>query len=588
MQWIEKGHVPETTALSTMKNRLLIISRNELLGLNLSENSNGIFTDNIGTATDIKFLTGVDNSLYGINASGELLRSGFNKQERWEKAGQIGHNVTALTSLDKTLFISNDKGEVRSLKPFEDSANWKQLDSLQDIISLAASNEKLYALTSVGILFQLPLSGNNKKWLKIAYKNEETIKENIRNIAILNDQIFGISNDNILYQGEHRSESALTARAMAIKNDNQTVIIVNMDVCGLEDTFVGALKHKIYEKYQIPASAVFINSSHTHFAPVSQNWLTWQEANQRPDSTYLNVIIKGGILHAVKGALHTMEPAQLSFGRGKTDIGYNRSLKDHQELYDSDVDVIQINYNGSHEKGYLFMAACHPVFSVAGTLHYTISANFPGVARKLVEERTNSCNSLFLQGTAGDINPKDDGEYITGEKLANEVIAITRRPMKNIEGPISFYLDTINFPVTPWSKTEIYDYRVQNINKPRDIEAEKNVKWCDLMLKYYDEGTMPETMPVYVQTINIGNWKLIGFSRETTTGYSLGVKKFWPDKMVSVAGYTNDVSSYLPTGMHIAEKNYEGLGSFFWYGMPSVFPSNVEKIILDKIESLRR
>ena len=131
-------------------------------------------------------------------------------------------------------------------------------------------------------------------------------------------------------------------------------------------------------------------------------------------------------------------------------------------------------------------------------------------------------------------------------------------------------------------------YRAQNSDKPGNIDAEKNVKWCDLMLKYYNEGTMPASLPVYVHTINIGNWKLVGFSRETTTGYSFGVKNLWPDKLISVAGYTNDVSSYLPTHMHIEARGYEGLNSFFWYGMPNVFPLNVDETILNTIKSLER
>ncbi len=106
------------------------------------------------------------------------------------------------------------------------------------------------------------------------------------------------------------------------------------------------------------------------------------------------------------------------------------------------------------------------------------------------------------------------------------------------------------------------------------------------MMDYYSKGTMPESLPVYINTINIGNWKLVGFSRETTTEYSFGVKKMWPGKLVSVAGYTNDVSSYLPTHMHLEAKNYEGLDSFFWYGQPNVFPMDADKIILEKIRSL--
>jgi hypothetical protein len=236
----------------------------------------------------------------------------------------------------------------------------------------------------------------------------------------------------------------------------------------------------------------------------------------------------------------------------------------------------------------LFLASCHPVFSTAGKLHYTISANYPGVARKLVEERTGTVNSIFIQGTAGDINPGDNGEYITGEKLANEVVSVTGKPMTEITGEVSYFLDTLNIPVEPWSKSEILRFREENLTRPGDIYAEKNVKWSDIMLERYEKGTMPSSLPVYVHTVNIGNWKLVGFSRETTTEYGFGVKKLWPDKLVSVAGYTNDVSSYLPSSLHIEAKNYEGYDSFFWYGMPAVFPVNVDKIILNAIESLNR
>jgi hypothetical protein len=40
--------------------------------------------------------------------------------------------------------------------------------------------------------------------------------------------------------------------------------------------------------------------------------------------------------------------------------------------------------------------------------------------------------------------------------------------------------------------------------------------------------------------------------------------------------------------MHIEAKTYEGLDSFFWYGMPAVFPATVDTIILNKIKTLER
>ena len=70
-----------------------------------------------------------------------------------------------------------------------------------------------------------------------------------------------------------------------------------------------------------------------------------------------------------------------------------------------------------------------------------------------MEERTGTANSLFLQGTAGDINPKDNGEYITGEKLANEVISVLNKPMTKIEGPtVILYSIQLIFPSSPGQK----------------------------------------------------------------------------------------------------------------------------------------
>jgi hypothetical protein len=586
LQWKAIGKVPEINSMTGIENNLYVLSNGEILKKDATDlNSSWV---KMGRGGNIRSIAGANGKLYAVNNSGELLESRIKGTLKWKKAGNVDKSVTSLAGSGSMLFAASRNGSVWTADLSKSVIEWSGMKSLDGIISMAADNRKLFVMNNEGFMYQLEYRDKNARWLKAAYRNGATITEDIRHIAIGNNGIYGISRENILYEGEHRSEGDLTARAMAIKGGDKTAIIINVDVCGLNDFYTGMLKKEIYEKHKIPAEAVFINSSHTHFAPVSQNWLTWQEANQRPDSIFLYSIVKNGILSAIDQAIVSLAPASLYFGRGKTDIGYNRSLKDHQELYDSAVDVVKVDYSGENKDNYLFLASCHPVFSTAGKLHYTISANYPGIARKLVEERTGTKNSLFLQGTAGDINPRDNGEYISGEKLANEVIAVLNRPMTKLEGEISFYLDTINIPVTPWTRQEILDYRAENIKEPGNINAEKNVKWCDLMLKYYSDGTMPSVMPVYVNTINIGNWKLVGFSRETTTGYGFGVKNLWPDKLITVAGYTNDVSSYLPTHMHIEKKGYEGLNSFFWYGQPNVFPVTVDETILNTIKSLER
>jgi len=586
LQWINKGSVPEVSALCGVNDKLYLVSKGDLFFMNPSGNNSMLAK--VGKAENIRSIASFKGELYALNFNGEILKTKLTGSIKWKKIGLADPSAIVIAVLNNSLFASNDQGTLWSTDLTTSKFEWTKSESVKKAVSLAANNRKIFALTDEDIIYQIEPRKRDSKWLKAAYKNNQTIKEDIKHLAMVSGRLYGISKENVLFLGEHRTEGNLSSRAMAIKSDEKTVVILNVDVCGLNDSFTGLLKKEVYLKHHIPAAAIFVNSTHTHFAPVTQNWLTWQEPNQLPDSTFLYSTVKNGILKAVDDALEGMAPAELSFGRGAADIGYNRSLKDHQEIYDNAVDVIKVNYIGKNRESFLFMAACHPVFSTAGTLHFTISANYPGVARKLVEERTGTTNSLFLQGTAGDVNPRDNGEYITGEKLANEVLAVLGRPMTKISGPITCFLDTINFPVTPWSKEEIKGYRAENIDKIGDVYAEKNVKWCHLMSKYIDEGTMPESMPVYVNTINIGNWKLVGFSRETTTGYGLGVKKFWPEKLISVAGYTNDVSSYLPTHMHIEQSTYEGKDSFFWYGMPNIFPKNVDEIILNRVKSLER
>lgn len=583
LQWKNLESLSGVSTLCGSDDKLYIISNGEILWRKLSETGNW---RKAGNASGISTLVPSGGKLYAVNNNGELLQSD-EQSIKWKKVTSVDRSVNSITVYRNNIYIANNRGEIWRSPVSSLKKSWSKLPPLNNIVCLAANNRHLYALTGNGEVHRCQPEKKDAYWLKAAYRNNLTIRENIKLISIAGGLLYGIDQDDNLYEGEHRSEGNLTARTMAVTSGNNTILIVSLDVCGINDTFAGLVKKEIYQKHKIPAAAVFINSTHTHFAPVSQNWLTWQPPNQLPDSLFLYSVVREGILRSVDEAISSEKPARLYFGRGKTDIGYNRSLKDHPELNDSDVDVLKVKYADNTEN-YLFLAACHPVFSTAGTLHYTISANYPGVARKLVEERTDTENSIFLQGTAGDINPRDNGEYISGEKLANEVISVLNKPMEEITGAMSFFLDTINIPVMPWSRADILKLRADNIDKEGDISAERDVKWSNLMLKYLDEGTMPKVMPVYYHTLNIGNWKLAGFSRETTTPYGLGVKNMWPGKLISVAGYTNDVSSYLPSTLHIRAKNYEGLGSFFWYGMPNTFPEGVEEIILGTIEKLAR
>lgn len=586
LQWVEKETIPPFTAITGIDNELFIVSADSLFKKALDPNSQWEY---LGKAENIKYISGVKNMIFAITINGDLLKSDL-RNIKWEKQNIINKQITAIALFKNTMYAVDNDGLFWSADMSKDKLEWVKTnyDKLNNIASLVANNKKLIAHTNDGVMYQFGGKYRKNAWIKIAYKNGVTIKEDIQNILMVDNSVYGVDEKNTLYAGEHRSKGELSALTLSIRDDKNTIVIIGLDVTGLNDTFIGLVKKEIFEKFEIPASSVFINASHTHFAPVTQNWPTWQESNRLADSSYLYVQVKEAIVRSVKESLSNLNPAELYFGRGKADLGYNRSLEEHPKLYDNTVDVMKVRYTNNNTESYLFIASCHPVFSRAGTLHYTISANYPGVAKKLIEERTGTSNSIFLQGTAGDINPIDQGENITGEKLANEVISVLSRPMKRITGATSFYIDTLQIPINPLSREEVVAFKKNNMEKQHDMTSEKNRTWSDIMLGYYDENKMPSSMPVYVHTLNIGNWKLVGFSRETTSSYSFDVKNLWPNDLVSVVGYTNDVSSYLPTHLHIEKRNYEGFNSFISYGMPDTFPLSVENIIITSVRNNNR
>jgi len=330
---------------------------------------------------------------------------------------------------------------------------------------------------------------------------------------------------------------------------------------------------------------VLVNASHTHFAPVTQAWTTWGPHNQVPDTTYLYQVVKPALLKAAEKALDQLAPANLFFGRGKTDIGRNRSNGKLETPYDDAVDVLRVETKDGSRNYVLVLAGCHPVFGTAGRQNYTISANYPGYFRRELEQQNPHTTALFLQGCAGDINPRDSQPEVTGKKLAASALQVLAQEMTPLQGGLSFYLDTLQVAASPMTRDQVLAFRQQNNNEPGNVDKEKNVRWADLMLKRYDTGTMPKTMPIYLQTLNIGNWKLVGLSREVVTEYSLAIKGIWPDKLVSVAGYCNDVASYLPVERHIRTRTYEGINSSLWYGQPSPFPTNILDLVVERVRS---
>ncbi len=491
------------------------------------------------------------------------------------------------TLVDKdTLYGLSRDGTIKKATLARKKVSWKSFPKLSNTCSFVLHNHYIYAATGSDTLWKINTRDPESGWHKGGYYNGQIKKVNLKKLWVYRDKLYAANEADSLFEAKKnlgKPEEEIYSRAIAISKNNKTILMICLDLCGFNYNFATEIKEELSRKKGIPASAILINASHTHFVPGTQAWLTWAPHNRVPDSNYLYKVVKPAILNSAEKALASMHPSHLYFGRGSTTIGRNRSNTGKDTPYDNDVDVLRVRGLDGKNNAVMVLSACHPVFGTKGLSHYTVSSNYPGYMRNFLEKSGNDLGTaLFMQGCGGDINPRDEPD-VSGKTLADDALKVLNTSMQPLKGDITFHFDSLALPTSPWSKEKILAYREENLKLGADMLGERNVAWADLMLKYLEKGTMPQSMTVYIHTINLGNWKLVGLSRETVTQYSLDIKKLWPGKLVSVAGYCNDVSSYLPEERHIRTEVYEGVGSFIWYGQPSTFPSDVLDRIVGRI-----
>ena len=150
LQWINKGSVPEMTAMAGMKHRLYIISKGDLFLMNPSEDKP--VWRKTGKAENLKSIAGSQSELYAIDNNGVLLKKKVTRGVKWQKIGDVDKSVTGFAASDKKLYVANENGSLWSADLSKNRLEWITSTAINNIVSLATNNRKLYALTSEGVI----------------------------------------------------------------------------------------------------------------------------------------------------------------------------------------------------------------------------------------------------------------------------------------------------------------------------------------------------------------------------------------------------------------------------------------------------
>ncbi len=377
-------------------------------------------------------------------------------------------------------------------------------------------------------------------------------------------------------------------KALALEDDTGAVsVLVTSDLLGFNAQMSGVVAGQVKQKYGIPRERLIFNASHTHSAPVTSYVLRvaypMTDAQFDDCKRYTDWLLPR-VVEVIGEAVGKRRPATLEFGQGLAGFAVNRRRVGHREYpgpIDPDVPVLRVSAEGKMI-AVAFGYACHATVLD----EHTVSGDWPGYAQEAIERANPGAVALFVNGASADANPLprrlQELAKRYGDTLAIEVGNVLQAKMKPVNGPLRAALDTVNVPFSkPPDRTEWE-------RRKREEKHFMNRQHAELMLSILQrEGKLPDKYPFTAQVWQFGkDLKMIVMAGEVVVDYALRFKKQYGWTDTWIAGYSNDVFTYIPSLRVLREGGYEGGGAMIPYGLPSPFGAAVEEIIAEKFDEL--
>lgn len=410
---------------------------------------------------------------------------------------------------------------------------------------------------------------------------------------------------------------------LVVSSGGNKLAIIAADLGNATPSESNEIRDRVAEALALPRHNVMFNVSHNHSAPTlpRNNGSHMSEEDLAISMPYYKKVVQSAVDCAVK-ANSSLRDARMGTSWGSSNLNvYRREWQGDQDILgevldypvDNSVGVIRFDDLSGNAIATLFRYSCHPV--VNGAASPTLSADFPGPARKIVQTHLGG-EVIFLQGCGGNINPRvgigyevDCAETVNkvGTSLGAEVLRValgieTSRYQKDrvtyngvpnilfkpwhpvsehIELELAATEETVAFEFLPLPDRKVLEAEEEKWRiELKDRIARNALTWeirAATIIHDYVEGVLARsneenpTCDFLAQAMRIGDTALVGLGVEAffETGQQIRNESPWPDTFV--LGYTNGLIMYLPRG-----KDYPKSG-WCWpnnHALPDLLPQN--------------
>lgn len=378
-------------------------------------------------------------------------------------------------------------------------------------------------------------------------------------------------------------EDELWAKVLVLDDSETRAAIVAADLIALPRALADRLRGDIERRAGVQASNCFVCASHTHFGPVVEDaYYLGGGLDGRPDAEWLEVLVRkvGGAAEMAAGRL---APARVGAGSATAGhLAYNRrTLRADGKVEmswtlpppeaglafgpkDPQVGVVKIESKSGEPIAVLLNFACHAV--CGGVDFYAISADYPGHAVRIVEER-RSGKCLFLPGAGGNIVPLERGgrsRRRIGEALGAAALSIldfipTHSTARLRAATVPFDLPLKKLPSLAEANEQVESLRQKARAAPdgKAVFDPSELLRARHLRHLAERFGGRESYRAETTALAIGDAVLVGLPGEVLCEMGMAIKSAFSADSCFVASLVNDCPGYIPNDLAYEQGGYE-------------------------------
>jgi Neutral/alkaline non-lysosomal ceramidase, N-terminal len=370
----------------------------------------------------------------------------------------------------------------------------------------------------------------------------------------------------------------LWVKALALEDARGgRAVLVTSDTLGIPQSIYRNVCARVKMRFELDPAQVMLTASHTHCGPVLRGALydmypLDQELRERIEA--YSARVEAAIVETLGKALATLEPARVTAGEGRAGFAVNRRANSEPDVskliqdgmlqgpVDHSVPVLAVFLPNGMLKAVMFGYACHNTVMD----FYQWSGDYAGFAQLDIEKSHPNATAMFFMGCGGDQNPLPRRQPALAERyghmLAAAVEEVLLAPPRALTPELATAMEVVPLEFGP-APTE------PEFSTLKASENPSTQRWATRLLDELNAGKpFARSYPFPVQAWRLGDQLLMALGGEPVVDYALSFKKvFGPQTWV--AGYANDVMTYIPSQRVLREGGYEGGGANIVYGLPA-------------------